>query len=56
MTTLEKLELHATEIMAKLKAGEIITKEEQNILEIHNRRFSKKAGNAGKRKVKRTGK
>lgn len=50
MSTLERLETHATEIMLRVRAGERVTADEMKIVRMHTSRFSGKAGNAGKRK------
>lgn len=56
MSTIENLTAHAAEIASKIKRGMPITKDELRVVAIFNSLHSKKALNAGKRKVIKTGK
>jgi len=55
MNSLTKLEVDAQNAMARIKAG-CASQDDLNIVQIYLAQFNKKAGNAGKRKIKPTGK
>lgn len=56
MSALENIKIHAEEISKKTDRGESLSKDELKVLQIYNSLHSKKAGNAGKRKITKTGK
>ena len=49
MTTLERLAMHASEIMEKQRRGEALTKDDISVLKMHNSIYAKPAFNSGKR-------
>lgn len=56
MSTIDKIKIDGELIIKKLKNGEALSKSDCDILKIYNSLFSKNAGNAGKRKIIKTGK
>lgn len=56
MTTIEKINFDGVGVIEKLGRGETITQDEKITLKAYNQLHSKKAGNAGKRKIIKTGK
>ena len=56
MTTIELIEMDAATAIEKLSRGEMLTHNERIALDAYTLLHGKKAGNAGKRKVVKTGK
>lgn len=55
MTTLEIIKMDGLAALEKAGRGEKLTSNEAEVLKIYTSLYAKKAGNAGKRKVIKTG-
>jgi hypothetical protein len=55
MTTLEKIKMDGLAAMEKAGRGEVLSTNDAEVLKIYSSLYAKKAGNAGKRKIVKTG-